>query len=244
MEFDFLRELGLTPNEIKIYSTLLGIGSTSSGKITYECGLHRSRVYEGLNRLVEKGLVSFVKKGSVTFFEATSSEKILDVLEDEKSGVEKRIARVKKYIPELNKFRESKPTAEAYILQGLEGFKVMRRETLKFPKTELLMLGAIAKEPKVLPLFYQKWNAERKKNGIKIRNLYKADVKGIKPEYYDKRRFLPPHISNPAVINIYGDRVVNVLWKGDYPLCFMMVNKDIADAYRNYFEMLWKSSEK
>ncbi len=86
---------------------------------------------------------------------------------------------------------------------------------------------------------------ERRRLGITTRILYKSNVKGdVRTEYWDKRRFLPPHISNPAVINIYGDRVVNVLWKGNVPLCFMMVNCDIADAYRKYFELLWSVSEK
>ncbi|MBU0636248.1 hypothetical protein KKE06_04445, partial [Candidatus Micrarchaeota archaeon] len=57
-------------------------------------------------------------------------------------------------------------------------------------------------------------------------------------------KFLPPNISNPAVINIYGDRVVNVLWKENYPICFVMVNKDIAAAYKKYFELLWKIARK
>lgn len=90
-------------------------------------------------------------------------------------------------------------------------------------------------------------NAERKRLGIKLRILYKASAKSsrmAKMPYHADSRYLPEHISNPAVINIYGDRVVNVLWKGDYPLCFVMVNRDIADAYRKYFDLLWKVSEK
>jgi len=247
MEFDFLQDLGITQNEIKIYSALLTLGSAASGKITYETGLHRSRVYEGLNRLTEKGLVSFVKKGNVTYFEATSSEKLVDVLEEEKLNLEKKMQKIKKHIPELNKFRETKPTAEAYILQGVEGFKAMRRDVIKHAKGEHLMIGAIAREDSVMPGFFEKWNNERKKLGIKLRILYKSDARKLPMairKHHAESRFLPSHISNPAVINIYGDRVVNVIWKGNYPICFVMVNKDIADAYRKYFELIWSVSEK
>ena len=247
MEFEFLQELGLTQNEIKIYTALLTLGSAASGKITFETGLHRSRVYEGLSRLTEKGLVSFVKKDNVTYFEATSSEKILDVLEEEKLSLEKKISKIKKHIPELNKFRETKPTAEAYILQGVEGFKAMRRDVLKHAKGEHLMIGAIAREDQVMPAFFEKWNNERKKIGIKFKILYKSHARKLPMalrRHHAEFRFLPEHISNPAVINIYGDRVVNVLWKGDYPLCFVMVNEDISDAYRKYFELIWGVSKK
>ena len=247
MEFDFLQELGLTQNEIKIYSALLRLGSVASGKITYETALHRSRVYEGLNRLVEKGLVSFVKKGNVTFFAATSSEKILDVLEEEKKQAEEKIVKMKKHIPELNRYRETKPVAEAYILQGIEGFKAMRRDVLKNAKGEHLMIGAIAREDRVMPLFFEKWDKERKELKIRLKILYKAAARTLPMsirKHHAETRFLPNDIDNPAVINIYGDRVVNVIWKGDSPLCFVMVNKDIADAYRKYFELLWKASKK
>jgi len=184
---------------------------------------------------------------AITFFEATSSEKLIDVLEEEKFGIEKKIDKLKRILPELNKYRESKPKAEAHILEGIEGFKAMRRDVLKHAGKEHLMIGSIARENEVMPLFFQKWDRERIKKEIKIRVLYKFDARGkplAQKQAYAEKRFLPEHISNPAVINIYGDRVVNVLWKGNYPLCFVMVNKDIADAYRKYFELLWSASKK
>ena len=55
-------------------------------------------------------------------------------------------------------------------------------------------------------------------------------------------KFLPKEYSSPAVINIYGDKVVNVLWKEDNPICFMIINKDIADSYRKWFKLLWKTA--
>ena len=247
MDFSFLQEVGLTNNEVKLYEALLKLGSAPSGKITYETGLHRSRVYEGLNRLMEKGLVSFVKKGTITYFEATASEKILDVLEEEKIDLEEKIKKMETAVKQLNQFRETKPTAEAYILQGVEGFKAMRRDVLKHANKEHLMIGAIGRENEVMPTFFEKWDQERKKLKINLRILYKSDVKGkamAKRKDFAEARYLPLHISNPAVINIYGDRVVNVLWKGNYPICFVMANKDIADAYRKYFELLWDNSEK
>jgi len=243
MDFQFLQELGLTQNEIKIYVALLKLGSVPSGRITYETGLHRSRVYEGLNRLAEKGLVSYIKNGSTMYFQASSSEKLIDVLDEQKEELEEKKKEIEKIIPELNKFRETKPIAESYILQGIEGFKAMRRDVLKYAKNELLMLGAIGLEYKVMPLFYNKWDKERTYKKIKMRLLRKHSARSERDFELCKIKILPEHIDNPAVINIYGDRVVNVIWKENYPICFVMVNKDIANAYRKYFELLWDISK-
>jgi sugar-specific transcriptional regulator TrmB len=246
MDFSFLQELNLTKNEIKIYSALSNLGSVTAGRLTYETGLHRSRVYESLNRLAEKGLVSFIKKENVTYFEATSPEKILDYLEEEKIKIEEKRKNIKKILPKLEKARETKPTAEAYILQGVEGFKAMRRDVLKQATGEHMLIGAISREDRVMPIFFEKWNKERIKKKIKLRFLHKEEARGsymVKLKFQETK-YLPPNISNPAVINIYGDRVVNVIWKGNYPLCFVMINKDVADAYKKYFELLWKTAKK
>jgi len=246
MDFSFLDTVGLTKNEKKIYSALLNSGAVTAGRLTYETGLHRSRVYEGLKRLVEKGLVGFVKRGLITYFQATAPEKLIDYLDEEKNRIDEKKKTIELALPELKEFTKSKPTAQAYILEGIEGFKSMRRDVLKHAKGEHLLIGAIAKEDKVMPLFFEKWNQERIKKKIKWRILHKESARGTNMTKlkFIETRFLPAHIDNPAVINIYADRVVNVLWKDNSPICFVMENKYIAEAYKKYFELLWKISKK
>ena len=59
METKALQNIGLTKNEITVYLTLLELGTTTTGPLTYKSGLHNSRVYESLNKLIEKGLASY-----------------------------------------------------------------------------------------------------------------------------------------------------------------------------------------
>lgn len=107
-----------------------------------------------------------------------------------------------------------------------------------------MLLGAISREDKVMPAFYQQWNKERIKKKIQFRLLHKRRTKDqvVEKSRLMKIRYLPEEINNPVVINIYGDRVVNLIWKENYPLCFMVINKDIAQAYKKYFEVLWHLS--
>jgi len=100
-----------------------------------------------------------------------------------------------------------------------------------------------------MPGFFEEWNKQRQKKKILIKILHKESAREkamVKKEFmgkYFETKFLPKEIENPAIINIYGDRVVNVLWKGKYPICFLLISKEIADSYRNYFEWLWKISK-
>ena len=61
-----LKELGLTKGEIKVYLALLKIGISTKGPIASKAKVSESKVYEILDRLTAKGLVSnaMKKKGA------------------------------------------------------------------------------------------------------------------------------------------------------------------------------------
>ena len=53
-----LERIGLSPNEVKIYLTLLRLGASKAGKIAKEAQVDRSATYDSLKRLLEKGIIS------------------------------------------------------------------------------------------------------------------------------------------------------------------------------------------
>jgi sugar-specific transcriptional regulator TrmB len=244
MEEKLLQEIGLTNSEINVYTTLLKSGSIKVGDLMKQVNLHRSRVYEAINRLTEKGLVSYIIKNNIKFFEATDPERLLSYIEEQKEKLNEKESKIQKIIPELRKqIPSSLPHAEAHVFAGKEGFKTIRKDVLK-QKQDLYLIGAVGKEDKFLQYFFPNFNKLRIKNKIKWKILYDGEVKGKKITKLPlmETKFLPKEYSSPAVINIYGDKVVNVLWKEDNPLCFMIINKDIADSYRKWFELLWKTA--
>src|SRR3989344_8958996 len=101
-----LEEIGLTKNEIKIYLALLKFGFTSTGAIIKETKIHASKVYDGLNRLADKGLVTHVIIANVKHFKAVNPDRLIDFLEDKKSSIENQEEEIKKYLPELRSFQE------------------------------------------------------------------------------------------------------------------------------------------
>jgi HTH-type transcriptional regulator, sugar sensing transcriptional regulator len=243
----YLQEIGLSNAEIKVYLALLKLGSSTTGALSKETDTRKSTIYDSLNRLLEKGLVSYSNKNYVKYFEATGPERIIDFIEEKKRSLTTSEQRVKDLLPELKSMANfGKPQAEAHVFLGVEGFKTMRRDVLKHSNGELMLLGAISREDKVMPYFYEQWDKERIKKKIKFRMLHKQKTADplVRKSKLMHIKFLPADIDNPVVINIYGDRVVSLIWKDEYPLCFMVINKDIAQAYKKYFEVLWKLSSK
>lgn len=244
MDAKILEEIGLAKSEISVYTALLKTGSSKAGVLIKEVSLHRSRVYEAINRLIEKGLVSYVVKNNVKYFQASDPERLLSYIEEQKEKLGEKEEKIKRIIPELKKQSSPlTPNAEAHVLYGKEGFKTMRKDVLKQGKT-LYLIGAVGKEDKAVEYFFPGFDKLRVKSKIKMKVLYNLEVKGkpITQLKLMEKRFLPEGYSSPAVINIYGDRVVNVLWKGEVPICFMIINKEIADSYIKWFELIWKTA--
>jgi sugar-specific transcriptional regulator TrmB len=244
MDMNLLKDIGLANSEIEVYSSLLTTGSIKVGDLMKKLALHRSRIYEAINRLTDKGLVSYVIKNNVKYFEAADPERLLIYIDEQKEKLKEKEKSIKKILPELKKQTNPlMPHSEAHVLYGREGFKTMRKDALKQKQT-LYLIGAVGKEDRHLKYFFPNFDKLRIKDRIKFKILYDHEVKGrsITKLKLMEVKFLPKEYSSPSVINIYGDRVVNVLWKGDTPLCFMIINKDIADSYRKWFELLWRYS--
>ncbi|MBI2631761.1 winged helix-turn-helix transcriptional regulator, partial [Candidatus Pacearchaeota archaeon] len=55
-----LKEVGLTDNEIKIYLALLRQSPLNPSQLAEKTGLHRSYIYDTLERLLEKGIINNV----------------------------------------------------------------------------------------------------------------------------------------------------------------------------------------
>ena len=251
MDTKILEKIGLSRAEIKVYIALLQLGSVPSGQIAKETDLRRSTVYDCFRRLQSKGLISFIIKNGMKHFEATPPERIMDFIKETKRKINETEQEAENLVKQLKAgFNILKPKAEAQILEGIEGFKTMRRDVLRHSDGEHLLIGAISREDEVMPAFFKDWNKQRQKKKIRIKILHKQSAKEkvvskkeIMGNFFETK-FLPEEIESPAVINIYGDRVVNVLWKDKTPLCFLLINKDIADSYRKYFNYLWKISKK
>ena len=73
--------------------------------------------------------------------------------------------------------------------------------------------------------------------------IFDSSAKGkLKKIPYAEIRFLPKNYATPAATNIYGNKVAIINWT-ENPLAILINNKEIADSYRKYFEILWKSAK-
>src|SRR3990167_6568529 len=73
-----LREFGLTDKEIRVYVEMLPLGSVNLQEIAKRINLPRTTIYNTLNYLHQKGLVSKIIKKGITYFDATEPDKLIE----------------------------------------------------------------------------------------------------------------------------------------------------------------------
>lgn len=70
MNTQILEDVGLTKTEIKIYLTLPRLGQSTTTPIVREAHIHASKVYEYLDKLIQKGLVTYTIQANKKHFTA------------------------------------------------------------------------------------------------------------------------------------------------------------------------------
>lgn len=98
MYAELFEQLGLSPNEAKIYETLLESGESSVSVISLRAKIHRRNVYDALNRLVEKGVVFRIFQKGENRFKPVTPNKLLEILQEKKKQVRRSFTRIEKNI--------------------------------------------------------------------------------------------------------------------------------------------------
>lgn len=241
-----LQELGLSPNEARIYEALLELGESSISNISTHTNIHRRNVYDAINRLVEKGFIVPVIDSKERRYVPVEPNKFLESIDEKRS-------KLQQILPNMHELFEQKRAKEGvYIYKGIEGNKNVLRDILNIGGTVYTIAGkGIWANPLSFPLsegFVKEAKRKKIKFNILFDAAYRNDViKTIKETNQTdiiNYRFLPEKYSSMAAIDIYKDRVA--IWTGgtlnsldENISIFMMISQNLADSYRQWFQFMW-----
>ena len=122
MELADLKKIGLTEGEIKIYEALLELGETTRTKLAKKSGISPSKIYDVANRLIEKGIISSVKKNGILHFSAANPERIKDFLEQKEVEIQKEKQLVDDILPSLLlKYNKTDEEVDVDVYYGWDG---------------------------------------------------------------------------------------------------------------------------
>ena len=239
-----LTKIGLTKNEIKVYTTLLKLGSALAGEITSYSGVHRRNVYDSIERLIEKGLVSFVVINNRKWFKAADPSRLLVVIDEQKNRLDISREEIEKLIPQLRTLPNIKEKQDVLYFKGKEGIKTVYEGILAAGKS-YIGYGPGIHIDSLLKNYFEHYVQRRIQSKIHLRMIWDEASRG-KP--YTKTplmesKFIPNEMSSYTASRIYGDKVAIFLFSEEQPIAIVIENKTIAEGYRKYFEVMWKAAK-
>lgn len=249
MDTTSLREAGLTDGEIKVYLALLELGATTTGPIIEKSGIARSIIYQILDKLMQKGLVSMVIKDKTKHFQATEPTKILEYIGEREEALQKNKEKIEKLLPQLMQMQTMAPKNVVSMYLGFKGIRTAHEHLyLKLKRgDEYYYLGVPPEQPEEQHLYWQRDHLRRDKAGIRCKLLFNKDtdrkILKNRNSYKDSEaRYMPTDMTTPACFGIFGDTVI-IFIQIPHAICIEIVNQDIADSFKAYFDEFWKRSD-
>jgi len=244
-----LKELNFSERETAVYLALLELGSAKPIEIAKKTDINRTTVYDLLESLMHKGLISKYKKGSSTFFNALDPEKLLAYLDREKEEKAKIIGRQKKKVKELlpelislENIATTKPRVQFF--EGEKGMREAYEDTLT-SKEIILAYANVETMHKGLPNFFPEYYKRRAGKKIFIRAIIprnKLSIERAKLNQEEMRdtRFLPEDkMTFSPEINIYNNKMLIASWQEK--MAIIIESKELADLQKLTFNLLWET---
>ena len=224
-------EIGLSEGESQIYLALLQQGACLVSKLAQITGAHRTHIYDTLEKLREKGFVSYVIKENRKYFQAVNPQKILDFLREKQEKLEQDLPQM------LNLIQESGEEVKVELYKGLQGIKVVIRDLLQNSK-EFHLFGKSRFEEMLPKYFIEKIVNEMNTKKIKEFMILEEGQKIMRTKY-GHYKYIDKKYLFPTAALVYQDKVALFIWKKPYYI-ILIEDKDTAESYKKHFQLLWQ----
>ena len=247
---EIFQDLGMSPNEARIYESLVEKGESSVSEIAIASKIHRRNAYDAIQRLINKGLCFEIFGTKENKYNAVDPDKLVEFIGEKQEKLQQILPSLKE------KFRHRVAPEEAYIYRGYEGQKNIWRDVLRVG-ADSYAVGAKGGwfDPKLESsriAFFKEANRKKIKFFQLFDNEIKVQLPGFPKEFPGKLeyRFLPKEYSTNSLIHVFGDYCITysglTLKKiSDDTVFFIIKSGGLAESYRKWFWYMWgKSSEK
>ena len=241
-EAELIQALGLTEHEVAVYLAALELGEGNIQEISRKSGVKRTSIYNFIDTLKERQLLSEIKKGKRKLYSAVSPNHLVD---EQKS----KMASVERLIPQLLAIQNNvrnKPKVSFY--QGLEGLKEIYRITLR-DKHIIYAWEDLDAAIGALPWSFLDWyTTQRVAKKIAARCIDRDSkfardwtTKNDVPLMRETRFVVSEEFGTE--INIFGNKVAFFRWDKQNPFGVVIEDKGIATALRVAWQELWNRLE-
>ncbi|MBU2566084.1 hypothetical protein KKG46_00820 [Patescibacteria group bacterium] len=238
-----LQKAGFTGTEAKVYISLLELSRAKASDLIKATHMHRNLVYQALDVLIKRHLVTKVIEKSCSVFIANDPVRLLDEYAEKGRDLERLIDDLRT--------RHKATSREVVIYEGIEGIARATEYALQQTKRgPVYALGSSnVTETSGLIKYWQKYHEERVRRKIWMHLLFSSDTKAEIMRHrnqfaYTEARYLPAGIETPAWFHIVDDIVITEIPSGNNPISVFTKSKELSTTMHSYFNYLWKQTKK
>jgi len=242
-----LHRLGLDAKEARFYLAALELGQAPVRVIAHKAGISRTNAYDVLGRLLRKGTVTQLERGSgkkKRKFDVVAEDpaRLLGVVEEQRTVAEG-------LLPQLRSiYSRSTVKPRVRLYEGLDGIRTVLYDTLKCRSKKLLgilsmrdLLDVPGREET------DEYIRQRIREGIALRVLRsrEKDVGDLWPSgaaALRELRYTPPGVVFTMTTWIYDEKVAIVSSRREN-FGMTIESEEFARMQENLFSILWAASE-
>ncbi|MFA5854087.1 MAG: helix-turn-helix domain-containing protein [Patescibacteria group bacterium] len=248
-----LEELGLSANEVKVYTASLEIGAATAQQLAAKAAVVRPTAYVAIGGLVKRGLMSSHTRGKKQFFQAERPAQLLRLVEEEKKKLSERESKLKSLLPGLESLISvTGEKMEVKYYDGWDGLKILQKTLIDsgVKSFDVMMFQSVAivgynKLPADKSVNY---NLDLNAKRISKRQLMIGDPRRLKtwrPFVKNLRSQYKVLSSNDtktsSEVAIFGDYIVLVSY-AEVPHGCIIKNTDTAKLAKIMFDTIWNSN--
>ena len=239
-----LQSLGLTEGEINVYLALVRLGSTTVGPVIDHARISSSKVYIILEKLIQKGLATYIMNEKTKYFQAAQPIALLNYLTDQEKELHKTRETITNIIPKIRTLQSQSEQEEARIFKGHDGIRTGFLEAIESIPEEgkyYFFSTGYGNDPR-LQMFFTKIVAQLKNKKIKIFGLASINERKTFEKLYTKQLGYNMRYAKhfwPADITIAGEHVLTLIWHENTPLLYTVRSKQYAQSYLAFFHNTW-----
>jgi len=235
---DFLHSIGFGKNEAEIYINLVGMGTSSVLDIAKKTKIHRSNIYDAIRVLLEEGMVYEIN-GPTKLFQARHPKSLVDYLSTKKAELEQIIKDFEMKISE-------KPKEKVAISKGIFAIREAVLNLIQ-EKKDIFAYGIPSDAHARVGPKINDFHKQRIKNKINMFHIYNSDakerIKYLNSLNHTEARVLPGvKYDSFTTTFVCGDKVIMVFWEEE-PMVLEIEDGNLAESYRQYFNIIWKKAK-
>lgn len=247
MTTKLLEQIGLSPEEAKIYECLITMGALPARKIAIETAINRSLIYKIIKTLMAKGLVIESEgKRSVSTFTALHPSKLHALVKEKEDALKLADQSFHEAVSSLGaQFNLVCGKPSVHFYEGVDGVKYLYKDVLRVGKDIRLIRTPLDNNHPELDKLVVEQIKKQVERGIHTKAIVPMDLehddfilKRDQENLVVRKRVERKEMNIPAQVVIYGNKVAMTSYK-DCLITTIIEDIGIRETFEIIFERLW-----